>query len=119
MLNAPFGEGEDALGVSTIGSSEAIILSVLAAKKRWQHYRKEAGKDYSKPNLVATSAVQVCVEKAARYLDVEERWLPVTEDRLVLDPQKAVDLCDENTIAIVVVWGTTYTGECECFFLSS
>ena len=48
-------------------------------------------------------------------MDVEERWLPVTEDRLVLDPQKAVDLCDENTIAVVVVWGTTYTGECEWF----
>jgi glutamate decarboxylase len=63
MFNAPVKEGEDALGVTTIGSSEAIILSVLAAKKRWQHRMREAGKDASRPNLIATAAVQVCVEK--------------------------------------------------------
>jgi glutamate/tyrosine decarboxylase-like PLP-dependent enzyme len=36
--------------------------------------------------------------QAARYLDIEERWLPVTEDRLTLDPQKAIDMADENTM---------------------
>jgi glutamate decarboxylase len=36
LFNAPLDKGSDALGVSTIGSSEAIILSVLAAKRRWQ-----------------------------------------------------------------------------------
>lgn len=113
MLNVPIKDDEDVLGVSTVGSSEAIILAVLAAKKRWQQRRKAAGLDCSKPNLVASSAVQVCVEKAARYLDVEERWLPVTETRFKLDPQGAVDLCDENTIAIVVIHGTTYTGHYE------
>lgn len=37
LFNAPLDTPEaEALGVSTIGSSEAIILSVLAAKRRWQ-----------------------------------------------------------------------------------
>jgi hypothetical protein len=33
---------------------------VLAAKRRWQHMRKAAGKPYDKPNLVMNAAVQVC-----------------------------------------------------------
>jgi glutamate decarboxylase len=37
LFNAPLDDQhKEALGVSTIGSSEAIILSVLAAKRRWQ-----------------------------------------------------------------------------------
>lgn len=37
LFNAPLDKPEaEAVGVSTIGSSEAIILSVLAAKRRWQ-----------------------------------------------------------------------------------
>jgi hypothetical protein len=37
LFNAPLDNKDaEALGVSTIGSSEAIILSVLAAKRRWQ-----------------------------------------------------------------------------------
>ena len=44
-------------------------------KKRWQNKRKAEGKDYSKPNIVMNSAVQVCWEKAARYFEVEERYV--------------------------------------------
>lgn len=31
----------------------------------------------------------------------------------MIDPQQAVDLCDENTIGICAILGTTYTGEYE------
>ena len=44
-------------------------------KKRWQNKRKAEGKDFSKPNIVMNSAVQVCWEKAARYFEVEERYV--------------------------------------------
>lgn len=37
-------ENNEAVGTSTIGSSEAIILAVLAAKKRWKNKRKAEGK---------------------------------------------------------------------------
>ncbi|KAF6217564.1 hypothetical protein HO133_006666 [Letharia lupina] len=114
MFNAPtHNEDENAMGTSTVGSSEAIMLGTLAMKKRWQNKRKAAGKDYSKPNIVMNSAVQVCWEKAARYFEVEERYVFCTEDRYVIDPAEAVNLVDENTIGICAIIGTTYTGEYE------
>ena len=89
------------------------MLGTLAMKKRWQNKRKAAGKDYSKPNIVMNSAVQVCWEKAARYFEVEERYWYCTESQYVIDPKAAVDLVDENTIGICAIIGTTYTGEYE------
>ena len=82
-------------------------------KKRWQNKRKAEGKDYSRPNIVMNSAVQVCWEKAARYFEVEERYVYCTEDRYVIDPEECVKLVDENTIGICAIIGTTYTGEYE------
>ena len=114
LYHAPtHSEEEQAMGTSTVGSSEAIMLGTLAMKKRWQNKRKAAGKDFSKPNIVMNSAVQVCWEKAARYFEVEERYVFCTEDRYVIDPKEAVDLVDENTIGICAIIGTTYTGEYE------
>lgn len=59
------------------------------------------------------SAVQVCWEKAARYLEVEERYWYCTSERYVIDPKPAVDLVDENTIMVCAILGSTYTGEYE------
>lgn len=117
LFHAPVGEGEHehdhAMGTSCIGSSEAIMLGTLAMKKRWQNRRKAEGKDCSRPNLVMSSAVQVCWEKAARYFDIEEKFVYCTNERYVLDPEEAVNLIDENTIGICVILGTTYTGQYE------
>ncbi|CEL08503.1 Putative Glutamate decarboxylase (Eurofung) [Aspergillus calidoustus] len=104
---------EGAMGTSTVGSSEAIMLGLLAMKKRWQKKRREAGKDTCSPNLIMNSAVQVCWEKACRYFDVEERYVYCTEERYVIDPTQAVDLVDENTVGICAILGTTYTGHYE------
>lgn len=117
LLNAPqnhdTGKEEGAMGTSTVGSSEAIMLAMLAMKKRWQNKRKAEGKDWSRPNIIMNSAVQVCWEKAVRYFDVEEKYVYCTEDRFVIDPVQAVDLVDENTIGICAIMGTTYTGHYE------
>ncbi|KAF2828261.1 glutamate decarboxylase [Ophiobolus disseminans] len=113
LFNAPIGEEDNTIGTSTIGSSEAIMLGVLAMKKLWQNKRKAEGKPYDKPNMVMNSAVQVCWEKACRYFDVEEKYSYCTTERYVIDPKEAVDLCDENTIGICAILGTTYTGEYE------
>ncbi|KAI9803165.1 MAG: hypothetical protein M1826_004977 [Phylliscum demangeonii] len=86
----------------------AIILGTLALKKRWQNKRKAKGKASDKPNIIMSSAVQ-----AARYLDVEERYVYCTTDRFVIDPEEAVKLVDENTIGMCVILGSTYTGEYE------
>ncbi|CZT40643.1 probable glutamate decarboxylase [Rhynchosporium secalis] len=114
LFNAPTATADDApIGTSTVGSSEAIMLGVLAMKKRWQNARKAAGKPWDKPNIVMSSAVQVCWEKAARYFEVEEKYVFCTQDRYVIDPKETVDLVDENTIGICIILGTTYTGEYE------
>lgn len=114
LFNAPIGDDHSgAVGTSCVGSSEAIMLAVLAMKKRWKNKRIAEGKPCDKPNIVMSSAVQVCWEKAARYFEVEEKYVYCTEDRYVIDPAQAVDLVDENTIGICCIMGTTYTGEYE------
>lgn len=59
LFNAPVLEKETAVGVGTVGSSEAIMLAGLAFKRRWQNKRKAQGKPYDKPNIVTGSNVQV------------------------------------------------------------
>ncbi|KAF4230388.1 hypothetical protein CNMCM6457_005964 [Aspergillus fumigatiaffinis] len=116
LLHAPTAESpddQDSIGTSTVGSSEGIMLAMLAMKKRWQNRRKAEGKDSTRPNIVMNSAVQVCWEKAARYFDVEEKYVYCTETRYVIDPEEAVNLVDENTIGICAILGTTYTGQYE------
>jgi len=109
LFHAP----KESLGVSTVGSSEAIILAVLAAKRLWRDKRKKAGKPYDSPNLVMNSAVQVCWEKAVNYCEVEPRYIYCEEGRYSMDPQAAVDACDENTILVCSILGVTYTGAYE------
>ncbi|MGH1561134.1 glutamate decarboxylase [Mumia sp. DW29H23] len=99
-----------AIGTSTIGSSEACMLGGLALKRRWQHARKEAGKPADRPNLVMSSAVQVCWEKFCNYFDVEARYVPITDDHRCLDGHDLERYVDENTIGVVVIMGVTYTG---------
>lgn len=114
LFNVPTSSETDAaIGTSTVGSSEAIMLGVLAMKKRWQNKRKAEGKPFDRPNIVMSSAVQVCWEKAARYFEVEEKYVFCTNERYVIDPEETVNLVDENTIGICVILGTTYTGEYE------
>lgn len=112
LFHSPSGETQ-AVGTSTVGSSEAIMLAMLAMKKTWQKKRQAEGKPSDKPNIIMNSAVQVCWEKACRYFDVEERYVYCTADRHVIDPKQAIDLIDENTIGICAIMGTTYTGEYE------
>jgi len=111
LFNAP-GEG-DAIGVSTTGSSEAVMLGGLAMKWTWRKRRQAAGQDGSKPNMVLGSNVQVVWEKFCRYWDVEPRYVPVENGRYVITADEAVDRIDENTIGVVAILGTTYTGEYE------
>lgn len=98
------------IGTSTIGSSEACMLGGLALKRRWQHARRAAGKSTERPNLVMSSAVQVCWEKFCNYFDVEPRYVPISWEHKVLDGTGLEDYVDENTIGVVAILGVTYTG---------
>lgn len=113
LWNAPsHAGGAEAMGCSTTGSSEAAMLAGLALKWRWRARREAAGTDASKPNLVMGANVQVCWEKFARYFDVEARLVPL-DGATHLTAAQAAAACDENTIGVVAVLGSTFDGSYE------
>ncbi|GAA1482534.1 glutamate decarboxylase [Gordonia sinesedis] len=103
-------DADATIGTSTIGSSEACMLGGLALKRLWQDRRRAAGLDTEKPNLVMSTAVQVCWEKFCNYFEVEPRFVPVTREHMVLDGHDLERYVDENTIGVVAILGQTYTG---------
>jgi len=106
-------EKEEATGTSTTGSSEAAMLAGMALKWRWRDRMRAAGKATDRPNLVMGINVQVCWEKFCRYWDVEMRLVPMEGDRFHLGADEAVAQCDENTIGVVAVLGSTFDGSYE------
>ncbi|MDE3133550.1 MAG: glutamate decarboxylase [Acidobacteriota bacterium] len=104
---------EHATGCSTTGSSEAAMLAGLAMKWRWRERMRAAGKPTDTPNLVTGINVQVCWEKFMRYWDVEPRLVPMEGDRYHLTAPEAIAHCDENTIGVVGVLGSTFDGSYE------
>ncbi|MET9479793.1 glutamate decarboxylase [Streptomyces sp. NPDC006638] len=111
LWNAP--DPVTAVGCSTTGSSEACMLAGLALKRRWATRNAARYPATARPNLVMGINVQVCWEKFCNFWEVEMRQVPMEGDRFHLDPQAAADLCDENTIGVVAVLGSTFDGSYE------
>ena len=111
LWNSP--EHESATGCSTTGSSEAAMLSGMALKWRWRQRREAAGKPADRPNLVMGANVQVCWEKFCRYWEVEPRLVPMEGETYHLTADRAVAHCDENTIGVVAILGSTFDGSYE------
>ncbi len=106
-------EGQGAVGCSTIGSSEACMLGGMALKWKWHERMRAAGKSTERPNLVLGINAQICWDKFCRYWDVEPRLVPMDGDRYHLTGEEAVKYCDENTIGVVAIMGSTYDGSFE------
>ena len=97
----------EAVGTATVGSSEAIMLALLAHKWNWRNKRKAAGQEYSNPNIIFGGDVHSCWEKFALYFDVEMRIIPLELGKYVInanmgmeepladvkDALRAMDLC--------------------------
>jgi glutamate decarboxylase len=109
LFHAP----DEGVGVSTIGSSEAVMLAGLSLKWRWRERMRKQGKSIDRPNMIMGSNVQVVWEKFCRYWDVEAKYLPMERGRYVITPEQVANAVDENTIGVVAILGTTYTGEFE------
>ncbi len=105
--------GSDAPGCSTTGSSEACMLGGMALLWRWRARGAAAGGGSARPNLVMGSNVQVCWEKFCRYWQVEPRKVPMERGRLHLRGAEAAANCDENTIGVVAIMGSTMDGSYE------
>jgi glutamate decarboxylase len=111
LWNAP--DGSQAFGTSTIGSSEACMLAGMAFKWKWREDGVKAKKPVDKPNLVLGINSQICWEKFCRYWEVEPRFVKLVPGRYHLDPTEAIKLCDENTIGVVGILGSTLDGSFE------
>ena len=109
MWNSPE-KSEWKTGAVGIGSSEACMLGGVAAWLRWRERRKAEGKPCDKPNLVMSTAYQVVWEKFCQLWQIEMRTVPITHKNPTLDIEKAIEMCDENTICIVPIEGVTWTG---------
>jgi glutamate decarboxylase len=106
-------EADEATGCSTTGSSEAAMLAGMALKWRWRERRRSAAKATDTPNMVMGANVQICWEKFCRYWDVEARLVPMEGSTYHLTPAQAAAHCDENTIGVVAVLGSTFDGSYE------
>lgn len=89
------------------------MLSGMAMKWNWRKRRQQRNLSRDKPNLVMGINVQICWEKFCRYWDVEMKLAPMAIDDYALTPEKMLALCDENTIGVVGILGSTFTGEYE------
>jgi glutamate decarboxylase len=109
LFHAP--QDETPVGTATIGSSEAIMLAMLAHRESWRERRRAAGLSLEQPNLVVGADVHTCWEKFARYFDVEARVVPITPDSYTLSAADVEAHVDEHTIAVGALLGTTFTGQ--------
>ncbi len=134
LFNAP--KEAKSIGSGTIGSSESILLGLLAHKFSWKKRRKAEGKPTDKPNIVIGADVHTVWEKFALYFDVELKLIPLkknickttkteitkvmsnfsclsglNEDEYTITAEDIKAEVDENTIAVGAVVGTTFTGQ--------
>jgi len=65
------------LGTTTVGSSEAVMLALLAHKWNWkkqhQHNPQRSAKD--RPYLIIGTHTHACFAKFARYFEVGVKWI--------------------------------------------
>ncbi|AKB78420.1 Glutamate decarboxylase [Methanosarcina horonobensis HB-1 = JCM 15518] len=108
MLGRLFnGHHTDFVGTSTAGSSEAIMLGLLAHKWNW----KKSGRGTDKPNIIFGNDAHVCWDKFTRYFDVDARKVPIDKDKRTITAEAVSERINENTICVGCVLGTTFTGE--------
>ncbi|GAA4515910.1 glutamate decarboxylase [Actinoallomurus oryzae] len=104
---------EHPVGTSTVGSSEACMLGGIALKRRWTHRNAVRHAAGARPNLVMGANAQVCWKKFCNYWDVDARVVPMEGDRFHLGAEQAAEACDENTIGVVAILGSTMDGSYE------
>ncbi len=102
---------QEAAGCSTSGSSEACAIAMLMHKWLWQS-NASSGQLHRTPNIILGKNTHLVWRKFALYLGVEVREASF-DDINCYPLQTVVDLVDENTICVVAVMGSTFSGFCD------
>ena len=110
LWNSP--ETDSATGCSTTGSSEAAMLGGMASNAAGSRGDARPGRAPSGPTW-SRANVQICWEKFCNYFEVEPRYVPMEGNRFHLNGEEAAKLCDENTIGVVAILGSTFDGSYE------
>jgi glutamate decarboxylase len=108
MLGRLFnGHSTEFMGTATAGSSEGIMLGLLAHKWSW----KNSGRGTGKPNIIFGADAHVCWDKFAKYFDVDAIRIPINKKTRTITAEAVSKHIDENTICVGCILGTTFTGE--------
>jgi tyrosine decarboxylase / aspartate 1-decarboxylase len=91
----------DAGGYATSGGTESNVQALRLAKA----LRHDAGS----PNVIVPASAHFSFKKACDILGLEMRKAPLTQDHR-MDADRAAELADKNTVALVGVAGTTEYG---------
>jgi glutamate decarboxylase len=67
------------IGTTTVGSSEAVLMGLLAHKRNWRnkHRPRPCASHKDQPYLVIGTHTHACFTKFARYFDVNVKWVPL------------------------------------------
>ena len=98
-------------GIATIGSSEACIMAGVSMLSRWKkRNQKKLHDKIKKPNIIVSSAFQVCWKKFADLFDVELREIPITKVFFTMQVDKLDAAIDDYTIGIASFFANTQAG---------
>ncbi|GAA4481556.1 aminotransferase class V-fold PLP-dependent enzyme [Rhodococcus olei] len=104
LARSVLAEGVDGVvGSVTSGGTESCLLAVKSARDSW---RAATGRD-DRPTLVIGSTAHAAFVKAAHYLDLRLRVVPVDPDTCRLRPESVAAALDES-VALVVASTPSY-----------
>jgi glutamate decarboxylase len=111
LWHAP--DAGQATGCSTTGSSDAAMLGGLALKRRWQQRRRAEGKR-SRRRTSSWGSTSRCAGRSSRTTGMSRcAWSRWTGTASTFPPRRRSPRCDENTIGVVAILGSTFDGSYE------
>lgn len=127
------------IGTTTVGSSEAVMLALLAHKWNWKKKQRQNPQRSARdqPYLIIGTHTHACFAKFARYFDVGVKWIclkpgryAITAEQVqailetkIVDDAQVMQACGytpqdvgkrrvgELVMAVGCVVGTTFTGD--------
>lgn len=92
--------------LATTCSSEAILLGMYFLKQYWQRSSLLSG---SIPNIIISNHSHISWQKAAEFLNIKIKLLPISQKTLTMDTNLLTNIIDQNTIAICCTLGSPTT----------
>lgn len=85
-------------GTMASGGSESILMSVLVNRDR---ARRERGLEPGHGNIIYPTSAHAAFAKAAHYLELEARPIPIKPESFTADVDATHDAIDDDTVLIV------------------